>query len=167
MHKHAEKKGSTSYAPIMDWWVAGFTLLVIAVLSASIPVLINATIPGYQIALGVLGVLAFIAYIADTIFFTYYQLDDEGLTVSTQLKHFHVAYREMREIRPIGFRALITNRKRKRFALSTKAVELKITDHHWPAITLSPHDRESFLNHLLEHIDIERSSRATIERKKK
>jgi hypothetical protein len=107
-----------------------------------------------------------IVSIIDKIYFTIYELNDEGLVVHTQLRAVAIKYRDMSEIVPSGFRALITRRKHKRLALSRHNLTIKVRNNLWSSISVSPEPQDIFLDQLLAKIDGERSRRATVSRKK-
>ena len=163
------KKESTNqiFQPLMDWWVAGLVLLLIALFSAAIPVFIAGAFPTWEMVVIVLFIVMLILYIADIAFFSYYQLDEKGLTIVSQMRHIVFPYRNIIEVKPGNISGLFSFGGKKRFALSARCYVIRLQHEEWKAITVSPVAKDQFLNHLLEHIDQERSSRATIERRKK
>lgn len=161
------KKGTQVFRPLIDWWVVILVLLIIAILSSAIPLLIVVAATPLLIALVIAFLILTILYIADIGFFSYYLLEDEGLSIVSNIRHLTFPYRDMTEIKPSGFLGLISFAGRKRFALSSHCFAISLRKGYWKTITVSPAERDYFLNTLISHIDRERSSRATVERSKK
>ena len=70
----------------------------------------------------------------------------------------------MREVRPIGLRGLFSFRGRKRFSASLHGYQISLRGEHWKTITISPVNRDTFINELMEYVEQERSGRATVVR---
>jgi len=116
---------------------------------------------GLVSALVLVGMLI---WFIDGIFYSFYVLDNEGLMVVSHLRHLSFPYRNMRTLKAGGAISLISYASYKRFALSRKNVIIKLANEHWRAISVSPKDRDAFINHILERIDHERSRRAARQR---
>ena len=153
------------YKILMDWWVLvplGFLLLCF-VLMIPMLTLLGLTILA-QIAASMVIVLT-ILYIVDTAFFTYYQFERDGLVIGSQLRHMFFAYRDMKEVKPVGLRSFFSWRGRKRFSLSLHAYQISLRKGYWKSITISPAERDLFINKLMEYVDRERSQRVTTHKK--
>lgn len=161
------RKNVQQFRPLMDWWLAGSVLLLIALLTAAI--FFTAALHESRVftVIAIVVLVICILYLADIGFFSYYQLEEDGLSIISQMRHAYFPYRDMIEIKPSNFFGLISFGSRKRFALSNRCFLIKLRRGHWRSITVSPAERDAFLNTLLTHIETERSSRATVERQKK
>jgi hypothetical protein len=158
---------NTLYVPRRDWWVVVVGLLFALTFIAMIPTAFFLQVEIWQqVLLSGVGVIVAISTI-DKLFFTVYELSQQGLSVHSQLRHLHVPYRQMRGIDKGGVLSLFTTRKRKRFAFSRKSLRIQVSDMMWDEITVSPHERDAFLEQLLAIIDDERSRRATVTREVK
>jgi|GEM_PF-3827038 len=149
------------FRPLLDWWVAAIVGLFIIVMLASIPLVLWS--PDINRIVGIVSalvLLAMIIVVVDTVFYTLYVLDNEGLTVVSHLRHSVFPYRNMRALKPGGFVSLISFATHKRFALSRKNVIIKLANEHWKGISVSPKETDAFVNYILERIDQERSHRA-------
>ncbi len=150
----------------MDWWLAGFVYLCLFILVAGIPAILaqaGGTWPGIVIAL----FLFFCAIVLiDGSFFTMYRLEEGGLVITTQLRHFSVPYRSMVRIKTTGFLGLfsVPFPRRRSFSLSSHGYVITLEGEQWGAVTISPSTPDGFINELLERIDRERSERATVVR---
>jgi hypothetical protein len=149
-----------------DWWVYfGAAILIIFYLICLVGILWSTALLWQRaIFAGVLLIL--LVSLVDKVYFTIYELNDTGLAIHSQLRKAFIPYREMREIVPSGVRALVSTRRRKRFALSKRNITIKIKDKLWDEISVSPDPQDLFLDQLLGKIDGERSRRATVSRKK-
>lgn len=161
------KKGAQVFRPLVDWWVVILILLVIVILSSAIPLLLVVATSPILMAGVIVFLILTILYIADIGFFSYYLLEDDCLSIVSNIRHLTFPYRDMTEIKPSNFMGLISFAGRKRFALSTHCFAISLRKGYWKTITVSPVERDYFLNALISHIDRERSSRATVERSKK
>jgi len=149
----------------MDWWLlipVGFLLVCLVLM---IPALTYLSLSIQVQVVASLLIIITVLYIVDTAFFTYYQLEKENLIVVSQLRHLEFPYRDMREVRPIGLKGLFSWRSRKRFSLSLHAYQIILRKGAWKSITISPAERDIFINQLTEHVDQERSRRVTIHKK--
>lgn len=151
-----------AFRPVMDWWVGLVFGLVISVLVAAIPLIlwsetVSATVTGISV---VILVLMSIYYI-DIAFYTYYVLDREQLVITSHIRQLFFPYRTMTSLQPGGLHGLLSVGNKKRFALSRRNVIIKLTKGPWKAISVSPKDKELFIQTILERIDRERSSRAS------
>lgn len=156
-----------SFAPHRDWWVLLGGLLLITLFLAVVPYIFASSLPLWQ-----RGVMAGIALlctvnIVDKLFFTFYELDSEGLLIHSQLRFLKIPYRTMDSVDHGGLRTLISTQKRKRFAFSRQNIVIHLHDQMWEEISLSPHDEPKFLSQLLATIDTERSRRATVTRSRR
>jgi len=150
-----------AYRIAMDWWVIIPLSILLIALIAIIPML---TVLDISLIARIFagGVVAFtFLYIVDSAFFTYYLLTDAALVVVSQLRHFEFPYRAMREVRPIGLRGLFSFRSRKRFATSARGFQITLHGERWKNITVSPLERDTFIRELMEHVEADRSERAT------
>lgn len=154
------------YRPKRDRWVTAAGLFLVAVFISAVTLFLWSTLPVWQRAVGAGICLLLVVSVIDKLFFTVYELQEEGLAIHSQLRRLFVPYREMREIRPTGLRALVTTKRRKRFALSLRNYTIAVRDRLWDEISISPEERGTFLPQLLARIDGERSRRATVNRKK-
>jgi Bacterial PH domain len=156
-----------TYKILLDWWLLIPISLILLVLVLGIPAVMFSSLPVAQ-RLIFASILALVTLsVVDAAFFSYYQLSESSLIITSQLRHVEFAYRQLRDIKPAGFRALITTRGRKRFALSRKAFEIGLEGAHWRSVTISPADRDAFITVLMDRVDRERSSRVTTPHKKK
>jgi hypothetical protein len=145
----------------MDWWVALLVGMVIVALGSGIlMVLWWSGIPKIAGVVTALILAAAIVYIVDIAFYSFYALDDKGLSVMSHLRHAFFPYRDMRALQPGGVMALFSFSHKKRFALSRRNVIIKIVNSHWKTISVSPEARDEFIHTILERIDHERSARA-------
>ncbi len=153
------------FRPNMDWWVAFLVLLFVFFLAAGIPLMLWTELISRAAAL-VTSLILFgvIIYFIDIAFYSVYVLDDEGLTIVSHLRQAMFPYRNMRALQPGGVLALFSFARRKRFALSRKNVIIKLAGSPWNAISVSPRDRDVFINQILERIDHERSRRSARQR---
>lgn len=153
------------FRPTMDWWVACLVLVFVFFLAAGIPLMLWTDLMGRAAALVASAILlAVIIYFIDIAFYSVYVLDDEGLTVVSHLRQALFPYRNMRSLQPGGVLALFSFARRKRFALSRKNVIIKLAGSPWSAISVSPRERDVFVNQILERIDHERSRRSARQR---
>ena len=159
--KTSKNQEATLFRPLMDWWVAVIVVVVILALGSGIlMVLWWTSIDRAAAIITALVLAAAMIFFIDIGFYSVYILDDEGLTISSHIRHVHFAYRNMRSLQPGGLGALFSIPTRKRFALSRKNVIIKLVNSPWKAISVSPVARDSFVNTILERIDDERSKRA-------
>jgi hypothetical protein len=155
---------SQFFAPRRDWFVMFVGLLFILLFVAMVPLSFWMDAPLWQqVLMSGVGVIIAISTI-DKLFFTVYELGPNGLDVHSQLRKLHVPYRLMQGIDKGGFMGLFTTKKRKRFAFSRKSLRIQVRDMMWSEITISPYERDAFLEQLLATIDVERSRRATASR---
>jgi len=152
------------FAPLMDWWVAALVLILIAIITAAIPVFMSLELSSWVRAATVVVLTATILMIVDAAFFSYYALTEEGLVIASQLRHADFAYRDITAITPSGLRGLVSFRGQKRFALSRRCYILNLRKGSWKRISISPAQRDTFIGMLLEKVDLERSSRANVAR---
>ncbi|CAN5142709.1 hypothetical protein BH11PAT4_BH11PAT4_6890 [soil metagenome] len=151
-----------AFRPAMDWWVMGIFLLVIIALIAAIPlVLWTVAIGPVASGLSVLAMVLGGIYYIDIAFYSYYVLDREQLVVTSHIRQLFFPYRTMLSLQPGGIHGLISVGSRKRFALSRRNVIIKLAKGPWKSISVSPKDKELFIQTILERIDGERSSRAS------
>jgi hypothetical protein len=156
-----------AFRPLIDWWVMGAMLLLIAFLAAAIPLIAIVAQSTILTVIAIVVLAGTILYIVDVGFFSYYVLDDNALTVVSNIRHAIFPYRDMTDIKPSNVMGLFSFAGKKRYALSARCFQIVLRKGYWKSITVSPADRDFFLNSLISHIDRERSSRATIERSKK
>jgi hypothetical protein len=149
------------FRPVIDWWVAAIVVFLIIVVAAGIPlVLWSAPITRWGGLLVALVLAAYVLYLIDLAFYSVYILDNNELIITSHLRHAAFPYRLMRALQPGGFWALFSVAHQKRFALSRKNVIIKLASGPWKTISVSPRDRDAFINQILERIDHERSRRA-------
>ena len=163
--KRIRKKSRPSqmYQPVMDWWIAVATFFLLGLLLAMLPSIIWSSLPGWQIAVVTLCIAMIILYIIDSAFFTSYYLQDKGLLVISQIRQYQLPYRSMTAIRSSGFRGLISLGRRKRFSFSTSGYDILLEGSAWRVISVSPKERDRFIESLLTRIDDDRSKRVTID----
>lgn len=147
----------------MDWWVAIGIMLALVVLLASVPRIIWSGLNTWSIMVTVLTLVFFVLSLVDVAFFTYYIIDDQGLTITSQLRHYVLPFTSMTAVRSVGARGLFSFGSRKRFSLSAHGYDIALEDCSWKVISVSPELKDQFLDTLLTRIDIERSRHATIE----
>ena len=150
------------FVPVIDWWVITLIVILLFILISAIPFLLWQPLGWQAKVVGSLGLLCVILYFIDTAFFTVYQLTDEGIVINNQLRETTVPYRAIKSIRPATVFNLFSFAKHKRFSLSGQALILHLEGHDWRTISVSPHERQRFLDHLLNRIEIERSSRSAV-----
>jgi hypothetical protein len=154
------------FRPQRDWWITLAGAVIILLALTGVPYVLWSGVPVWQQAVTI-GVLLLMAVsVVDKVFFTVYELNSEGVAIHTQLRHYLIPYRVMREIHPGGLRGLITTKQRKRYALSRRNLIISITDSIWSEVSVSPEQMDTFLDTLLATIDGERSRRATVTRSK-
>jgi hypothetical protein len=146
----------------MDWWVMAIFLLVITVIIAGIPLILwTATVGPVASGFTVLALVLAGIYYIDIAFYSYYVLDREQLVVTSHIRQLFFPYRTMLSLQPGGIHGLISVGSKKRFALSRKNVIIKLAKGPWKSISVSPKDKELFIQTILERIDSERSGRAS------
>ena len=155
-----------TYKPIMDWWVA---LIVFIVLAMLVMMIFSFAISPADVFIKILIIfiiLWMILYTVDVAFFTVYFLEEDSLVIENQLKKSIFPYRNIEKMEKSGFMGLFSHGSKRRFSLSKKGVYVYLNKSHWKRVSLSPVDREDFMESLTKNIEIERSSRATIVRKR-
>ncbi|MBU6388900.1 PH domain-containing protein [Patescibacteria group bacterium] len=160
----SEKTVRGYFYPVMDWWLMVFCLLFLLFLIIAIPTVIWRGSIWWHTLLFIVALIGLALYVIDAMFFTKYQLQENGLAVYSQLRYFYFPYREMKSIQPGGLLHLFSFGRRKRFALSSNCLAISLAKGDWRVISVSPSDRQEFLNILLHNIDRERSKRATVSR---
>lgn len=153
------------YKPMMDWWVAGIVLIVLAILFVMLVITIFSSGTFFSKLIIEIVVFLMFIYVVDVAFFTSYFLDEEGLVINNQLRRMVFPYRKILKMEKGGAAGLWSFGSKKRFALSRKSVYVYLNGAHWNRVSLSPVQRDDFMDNLLKNIEIERSSRATIVRK--
>ena len=160
--KKARKKILTSekFHPSMDWWVAILFIGLAAVLVASYPVILYQPMPVPLKLFGVIGLTLSLLYILDIAFFTSYYFGKEQLWVVRWFRSIPFSYRLMKDVAPGNIFGLFSFGTRKRFALSGNCLVIRMNEGTWKSITISPKDKQKFINILLQHIENEKSHRA-------
>ena len=159
MKKHI-RQHPEHFIPVIDWWIISSVGLLILILVATIPLLIWQPLEWRAKLVASFGLLCAILYLVDTTFFTVYQLTDEGIVINNQLRQTTIPYRSIKSIRSASLFNLFSFAKHKRFSLSSHALLLHLENHDWRTISVSPHERQRFLDHLLNRIELERSRRS-------
>lgn len=154
------------FIPVMDWWLA---ILIVILLGALVIGLITVVWQPMVWKLKIIATLSIsfcILYVLDLAFFMSYRLEKNGLVISNQLRQITIPYREMRELRPGNFWYLFSYAGKKRFSLSANNLLIKTSSEIWQTVSISPKHRQEFINMLLHRIEEERSSRASLLKKK-
>lgn len=154
-----------SYKPVMDWWVAGMVFVILALLLSMLAITIFN--PGVILSKLIIIIVVFFMflYVVDVAFFTSYHLTEEGLIINNQLRRVVFPYRKISKMEKGGFGSFWSFGSKKRFALSWKSVYVYLNGAHWGRVSVSPEQRDDFMENLLKNIELERASRATIIRK--
>jgi hypothetical protein len=145
----------------MDWWLFVVIVFVSGVLLASIPLILWSNIGWAAKLIAVLGLFVSIVYGIDLCFFSYYRLTERGLIIGSQLREYIVPYRAMIKIEPGNLWSLISLGSQKLFALSCNNLRITLSRGIWRRISVSPQEREKFVNTLLHRIEDERQTRAS------
>lgn len=154
------------FLPGMSWWVAVLVFAIIFLFILGIPFYIWSINNIYERLFAALVIVFLILYIVDSAFFTNYELTPDHLLINSQFRLLIIPYRDIRELKKGNLLGLFSFGKRKRFALSSNCLYLYISNSPWELISLSPKNQTDFTEQLLQHIDRERDSRATIIKRK-
>jgi len=146
------QRGSNVYAISLDWWLAFAVMLVILFLLYTMPTIALAGLPWWLVVPAVLIILWVILTMIDSCFFTYYQLTEHELLVTSQLRRYRFPYAEMGAVKPEGLRGLLSTWRYKRFALSAHSYSIRLRKCDWKAISVSPRRRDVFLDDLHRQI---------------
>lgn len=155
------------YKVLMDWWVAVLAIIFLSLFVVAVPLLFHSDLTWWKIALTAAFAVGAVLYLVDILFFTYYSLEEEGLVITSQLRHFLFPYRSMTRIRQGNIMGLVSFGHRRRFALSAHCYYIDLENQEWRVISISPRQRDIFINQLLQNIDKERSKRATVDASRK
>ena len=133
------------YAASLDWWLAGLGILVMLAELTAIPFLASSHLRLWAMLFAIFCLLIFALYLIDTLFFTAYELTDDGLAIVSQLRRYCIPYEHIRSLRPGGLRGLISGGGLKRFSLSAHCYYLELEDEPWRRISISPRLADTFL----------------------
>lgn len=162
MKKTESSQSAKDYSPAMDWWVALGVFFLLTFLFVSMPFILWYDLPWSYKLMAVLGLIGMFLYLTDLSFFTKYRLEKEGLVIKSQIRRLLFSYRDMEEIKLGNIWGLFSLGKRKRFALSSKCLSIRLRRGIWKVVTISPKEQQEFLDELLKRVDNERSRRATL-----
>lgn len=165
--KHPVAAGVKVYVPIMDWWVLLVVSFICLIGLVGIPMVIWQPLTFLQSLAALLIIIITVLYVVDIAFFTSYYLEEEGLAVVSQMHYALFPYRTMSQIQQGGAWGLISMGKKKRFALSSRCLQIKLTHGPYSLITVSPTESQEFVEELLQRIDNERSARASVSKDNK
>jgi len=142
------------FRPRLDWWVAAIAIFVMALCTVSLPYIIWYGSLSIGVTLLFIGFLiGFILYLVDSVFYTYYMLDEAGLMIVSKFRLSVIPYPNIQSVQAKGVLSLFSIWGRKRYALSRRALELRLTDYHWRYISISPFERDRFLSLLLDKME--------------
>lgn len=150
-HRH-RTADSKIFAPSIDWWVIGIVVFFIIMLSSSIPAIIWSGAPFLATTAAVIVIVATIVYICDLAFYTHYQIEKDGLLISSQLRHVFFPYRAMKKVKKGSVINLLSIGKRKRFALSARCLVISLDEGIWTTISVSPRLKDEFLDQIATNI---------------
>jgi hypothetical protein len=159
-------KNNMCFRPLMDWWVAALLVSFLAIIIAAIPMVL--WLGGVTaLHLGAALVIAATAlYFIDIGFFMTYELGEQGLVVHRHVGSVTYSYRSMHSLKRGSVRHLFSFGKHKRYSLSANCLVIMLNQGAYTTISVSPMLQQEFIDHILQKIDKERSSRATIARKR-
>lgn len=156
------------YVSSLDWWLAFLTAFGLLMLVASIPlVLWKGQISAVAGVAVVLILIACILLLVDRVFFTAYILEKEGLHIKGQIRQVFIPYTSILEVKNGSFFDLFSTSSRKRFALSKDCLVLFLQGEHWERISISPKNRQQFLDALLTHLGTDKKKKKFLYEPKK
>lgn len=150
------------YIPTMDWWIMLVVCFLILLFLIAIPFFISQPLSTSEKIIASLGLVLTILYLVDVTFFTTYRLESDRLVIQNQIRSVSYYYRTIIKMHPGKFRNLFSWGKFKRFGLSANCLVIVTEAEFWPIFCVSPKDKQTFINDLLQHIDQERTSRAVL-----
>ena len=152
MHTSTYQTGA--YRPKLSWAVALFGIVSIGFLLAAVIILLWSGLPFLQVAVSVAALLGMALYVIDVVFFTRYQLGEEGIVVSGQLRLLAIPYADIRKVRHGSALSLVSVFGHKRHALSPHCVVVELSQGPYRTVSLSPSQDRAFLNSLMHNLEL-------------
>jgi hypothetical protein len=150
--------GKSSHFQPRIHWSARLIAWVLIVLYVLVIFLVAQSSAAWWLILTLVGVVCLLVItIVDKAYFTSYALDSEGVTIQSQLRKLQIPSGQILKVEKQGVRALISTRKRKRFAFALPALAILVEGMPWEEITVSPEQPDLFTEQLLATMKHERS----------